>query len=173
MLRNFVSVVIVLCVLTPSWSQAPQDLPRIGEKLDRRTVANANKQRLLCATSPAQLDPCFERVYGGVRFTVAYRDETKRVSYIYTVDEDFRTVEGMKVLDQIPVSTDSVRAWPGWLVEAQPTVDGWAPIVSGPDMTVELSDGTLLNIIGEQGGSSRGNAIIRGFGKRREQPTSK
>jgi hypothetical protein len=124
-------------------------------------------------TSPAQLDPCFEHTYGGITFTVAFRSETKRVTYIFTTDKKFRTSEGLKILDEIPVTENSVRVWPGWQVEAAPTSDGWVPVISDYEMKVRLSNGTLLNLPGQHDHSSSGNAAILAFANRREPSPSK
>jgi hypothetical protein len=169
----FSIVFTVLCLVSVANSQQNDRLPRIGSELDRHTIAIAQKQRQICMTSPAQLDPCFEHTYGGVKFTVAYRSDTKKVTYIFTTDDKFRTDDGLKVLDEISVTEQSIRAWPGWQVEAAATSDGWVPVISDFDMKVKLTDGTLLNLPGENGGSSSGKAIIHAFGKHREaSPTT-
>lgn len=165
MRRHLLSIIAVLCSFSAANSQQGDKLPHIGSELDKHTVTLAEKQRQVCMTSPAQLDPCFERTYGGVKFTVAYRNETKKVTYIFTTDEKFRTKDGLKVLDEIPVTEESIREWLGWQVEAAATSDGWVPVISDFDMKVKLTDGTLLNLPGEHEGSSSGKAVIRAFGK--------
>ena len=168
MRRVLLLITFVLFALLSASSQQSEELPRIGSRLDKSTVAMAEKQRQICATSPSQLDPCFEHRYAGIKFTIAYRSETKEVTYIFTTDEKFRTKDGLKVLDEIAVTEQSILVGPGWQVEAAPGSDGWIPVISDFDMKVKLSDGTLLNLPGETGGSKSGKATIRAFGKRRE-----
>ena len=64
---------------------------------------------------------------------------------------------------EIDVSSGRVRAFPGWVIFASPTVEGWWPIIGFAD-TVRLKDGTLLKIWNEQG-SERGTALVQGFAK--------
>ena len=120
----------------------------------------------LCMTHPAQIDPCFERFFDGVRYTVAFSRETKRITYLYTEDEKFRTADDLRVGDEIAVSEENVRAWPGWQIHGPTTSDGWRPLI-GWDVEVKLKDGSVLNLRGKHDGSSSGTATILAFVKGR------
>jgi hypothetical protein len=120
----------------------------------------------LCITHPAQMDPCFERSFNGVRYTVAYSRESKRITYVYTEDEKFKTTDGLRVGDEIPVSAQNVRAWPGWEIHGPTTADGWRPVI-GWNGEVKLKDGSALNLWGKHDGSSSGVTTILGFVKGR------
>jgi hypothetical protein len=113
-------------------------------------------------THPAQMDPCFERSFEGVRYTVAYSREMKLITYVYTEDHKFKTADGLKVGDEIAISEQNVRAWPGWEVHGPTTADGWRPLI-GWNGEVKLKDGSALNLWGKHNGSSRGTATILGF----------
>ena len=113
-------------------------------------------------TNPAQLDPCFERSFDGVRYTVAYSSKTKQVTYLYTKDEKFRTADGLKVGDEISISEENVRAWPGWEIHGPTTIDGWRPLI-GWNGEVKLKDGSVLNLLGKHDGSRSGKATILAF----------
>jgi hypothetical protein len=113
------------------------------------------------------MDPCVERVFDGIKYQIAYSDETHRVSYVYTNDEKFRTVDGLKVGDSIPVSRKTVRALPRWLAYAPTARDGWQAIVADNLLQVKLKDGTVLDLTAKDESDKSGEAVILGFSKGR------
>jgi len=115
-------------------------------------------------THPAQIDPCVERYFDGVRYTVAFSKETKRITYLCTEDEKFRTADGLRVGSEIAVSEEDVRAWPGWEIHGPTTSDGWRPLI-GWNLEVKLKDGSVLKLGGTHDGSSSGTAIVEAFVK--------
>jgi hypothetical protein len=115
---------LALLISVFAFSQQP---PAIGAKFSKKWEVPA--EPTLCMTHPAQMDPCVDRVFGGVKYQVAYSQATHLVSYLYTSDEKFRTMDGLKVGDLIPVTPETVRALPGWQIFAPTTPDGWRPIV--------------------------------------------
>jgi hypothetical protein len=143
---------------------APEPVPTTGATAKKEWV-KASKGHV-CMTHPAQLDPCFEGVFDGVRYRVAYSDQTKRVSYLYTSDTKFRTADGLQVGGEISVTGQNVRALPGWEIWAPTTSDGWRPII-GFNAEVKLKDGTLLKLSGKHDGSKAGTATIQGFSRGR------
>lgn len=106
--------------------------------------------------SSAQVDPCFEHTFAGVRYTVAYNRETQHISYLFTEDDKFKTEDGLKVGDEIAVSRRNC-AWPGWEMPGPTTTDGWRPIV-GWNAEVKLTDGTFFRLGGNHAGRSSGYA---------------
>jgi hypothetical protein len=143
---------------------ASEQLPTIGMKIPNQWSKKAKVK--LCVTHPAQIDPCFERSFGEVRYTLAYSSQTRRVTYLYTEDEHFRTADGLKVGDEIAISEENVRAWPGWQIHGPTTSDGWRPVIGG-DGEVKLNNGSMLNLRGKHDGSGSGTTTILGFVKGR------
>ncbi len=80
----------------------------IGDKLSRRDIPDT-PSRHLCMTHPAQIDPCFEKVLDGVRYTIAFNMDSRRVSYLFTNDSLFKTGDGKKVGDVIEISASEMR----------------------------------------------------------------
>lgn len=154
-----IMVLVMACTVVLFGEQAP----KIGAEMNRKWIQGDGHN--LCMTHPAQLDPCVQQLFDGVRYTIGYSKETRRVTYLYTDDKNFRTADGLKVGDSIPISDDSVRALPGWHVEAPITRDGWRPIL-GYDQKIKLRDGTVLNLRDKDSKKS-GTAIILGFCKLR------
>jgi hypothetical protein len=138
--------------------------PAIGTKIKKEWTKAGKGQ--LCMTHPAQLDPCFEHVFDGVQYKVAYNGQTRRVSYLSTSDSKFRTTDGLQVGSEIRVTEATVHAMPGWVVWGPTTSDGWRPIIGGFNGEVKLKDATLLKLWG-QPGSGEGIAIIQGFSRGR------
>jgi hypothetical protein len=117
-------------------------------------------------THPAQLDPCVERTFDGIKYQIAYSEQTHRVSYVFTCDDKFRTVDGLKVRDSVPVSKQTVRALPGWQIRTPMTSDGWWPIVGYDLPEIKLNDGTVLDLANKDE-EAHGTAKIMGFAKGR------
>jgi len=155
---------IAAFLLVTCTSLFAEQLPNIDAKFKK--AWKEGKQSKLCMTSSAQLDPCVDRVFDGITYQIAYRKATNRVTYVYTSDEKFRTIDGFKVGDSIPVSRDTVWGQPGWLSFAATTRDGWRPVVGYDGLHIKLKDGTVLNLTGTEGLKS-GIAAILGFSKSR------
>ena len=120
-------VFAMLALFVTSTTALSKEPPAIGSPLKKRWAVG--QQRTVCMTHSAQLDPCVELQVEGIKYQIAYREQTHRVSYLRTSDNKFRTTDGLKVGDSIPVSPKSVRAFPGWEIHAPKTPDGWSPIV--------------------------------------------
>jgi len=154
----------LLLILSFAGTRALADPPpTIGSKF-KRSWKSAESQ--LCMTSSAQLDPCVQRTFDGITYTIAYREQTHRVSYVYTNDKNFRTADGLKVGDSIPVSKETVFGEPGWQSFAPSTRDGWLPIVGFDGLRITLKDGTVIDLTGSEGIKS-GMAEILGFARSR------
>jgi hypothetical protein len=163
-LNLFLAMLLTLAMSAAVCARAPEQVPAIGAKLNKHWLTAGEHE--LCMTSPAQLDPCFEQAFEGVRYRVAYSSKSKRVTYLTTSDGKFRTHSGLRVGDEIAISENTVRAWPGWEVHAPTTSDGWRPIV-GFNSEVKLKDGTVLNLREKQGVNITGTATIGAFSKGR------
>ena len=88
------------------------------------------------------------------------------MTYIYTDDERFRTDEGLKVGDVIPVARETLIVVPSFAIYAPTTRDGWRPIV-GDDLLgkVRLTDGTELDPKSKDDAKKSGMSRIRAFSK--------
>ena len=118
-------------------------------------------------THSAQLDRCVERVFEGVKYTIAYSQQTRRVTYLHTDDRSFKTVDGLRIGDSIPVSTKDVQVLLGWEVHAPATRDGWRPVLGYDLADLKLNDGTVLDLSMKGQSAASGMATILGFSKGR------
>jgi hypothetical protein len=99
----------------------------IGAKLKKKDIPKDSTN--LYMTHPAQLRPYIERNINGVDYVIAYDRESRRIKYIATHDEEFKTADGLKIGSDVEVSEGQVIAYPGWEVRGQATKDGWYPVV--------------------------------------------
>ena len=134
-------------------------IPNVGDQVNPKWIVNGE----LCMTHSSQLDPCFKHDFGGIKFTVAFNNHTKKISYIATTDQSFRTSDGLRIGSEVDVTSETVKAFPGWIIFAGPTADGWWPMIGFAD-TVKLKDGAVLRLSNRQG-SEKGAAIVQGFAK--------
>lgn len=159
-MNRFLVVLFLLFACVSAVSEQP---PNIGSKFKRLW---RSKESGLCMTSSAQLDPCVERIFDGIKYSIAYSTDTHRVTYVYTDDDKFRTIDGLKVGDSIPVSRETVVGWPGWQSYAPPTRDGWLPVIGFDGLQIKLVDGSVIDMTSSEG-IKKGIALIRGFKKSR------
>jgi len=136
--------------------------PAIGARFKKKWAAG--KEAVLCLTEPAQLDLCVAQRFDGIDYQIAYREQTHRVSYLYTTDKNFRTADSLKVGDSVPVSQETVVGLPGWQIRAPVTRDGWWPIVGFDLPQVKLNDGTVLDITHKEKPAG-GMAVVLGFAR--------
>ena len=85
--------------------------------------------RRLISTHPSQLRPYIEVTIEKVDYVIAYDEKTRRIKYISTEDEDFRTKKGLKVGDYIKLKRDEIVVFPSWEIRGPKTSDGWFPII--------------------------------------------
>ena len=108
-----------------------------------------------------------DQKFDGMKYQVAYSEQTHRVSYVYTDDPKFRTTDGVMVGGSIPVSKDSLLVLTGWQIRGPVTADGWWPILSNDLPRIKLKDGTELVITNEEDLVGSRDAVIVGFAKSR------
>lgn len=157
------SVLAILALFVTSTTALSKGPPAIGSPFKK--TWDVGQQRTLCMTHSAQLDPCVELQVEGIKYQIAYREQTHRVSYLRTSDQKFRTVDGLKVGDSIPVSSKALRAFPGWEIHAPRTPDGWSPIIGYDGLRITLEDGSVLDLTVHKENTAPVRAVIIGFSK--------
>jgi hypothetical protein len=116
-----VLVVLVAC-------SAVAQTADVGAKLSSRLIPKKNHTR--CASTPSQTYPCLEdATIGGIRYTtVGYDEHTRRIEYLLTHDQSFRTKNGLRVGSVIELREDDLMLVAGWDIRGRATDDGWRPI---------------------------------------------
>lgn len=139
---------------------------------DRLTGTQISKNKNVeCAATPSQTYPCVQGMTDkGIVFSiVGYDAKTKRIKYLYTIDEHFRTKEGLKVGDWIEVSEDQLIPVTGGFIYGPKTKEGWHIIVGrtlGITEQVQFQDGTVIYPTESRTVPPRvGKVQIRGFDK--------
>jgi hypothetical protein len=103
---------------------------KIGAKLPVKCLPTEDEGDKYVATSPSQFRPSVARVIGGVKYTIAFDEETHHIKYIHTIDRAFRTKNGLRVGAQIKVSLNQITGgYGGWYTFAGRAPDGWDIII--------------------------------------------
>ena len=116
----------------------------IGAKLPRKYISG--KERLTL-TAAAQTRPFIEKTIGNVDYIIAFDEKTRKIKYIHTMDEDFRTSSRLKVDDEITFTREELEIFPYWEIRAPATPDGWFPVIAsdmpmaGGDFIAKLKKG--------------------------------
>ena len=131
------AVVAICFLLMPA--QEPDIKLEIGSVLKPEFIPRTTNE--LCMTHPGQLRPFIRHETNKVNYVIAYDDETRKIKYIKTNDEDFKTTEGLQVGKYIDVTRDKVRAYPGWEVRGPANKEGWHPVIGFLDKVTILREG--------------------------------
>jgi hypothetical protein len=99
----------------------------IGRKLPNVYVT---KKEGLTSTAASQLRPFIKVLIKGIHYKIAYEERTRRIKYIYTNDENFRTLDGAKVDDDLSFTVDELDIHPYWEIRGPKTSDGWYPVIA-------------------------------------------
>ena len=138
----------------------------VGIRLPSATVPKNNTN--VCAATLSQTYPCIQNVeIGGVRFTVVGYDlHTRRIRYLNTRDEDFRTADGLHVGGLIDLAENEIFSVPGWLIFGPRTKDGWRPILGSflNGNFIRSADGEAVDLTKPAAGRSHRFKIV-GFDK--------
>lgn len=117
---------------------------KIGAKLPRKDAAESNS---LIATHPSQTRPFIQKTICGVKYIIAFEEETRKIRFIHTLDRNFRTTMGLRVGSQLTVTRAQITIYPSWYILAPGTPDGWQPIVIGDEELLgKLKDGEGVTV---------------------------
>lgn len=82
-----------------------KSLPQLGSTLPPALAAAERPKS--CRTSSDHTDPCTEVEIGNVRYTIAWDEQTKAVTYLYTDDRHVVTDNGLAVGNDLRVGDGS------------------------------------------------------------------
>ena len=156
----------LLFLLSQPMFAALTRVPEIGEKLRSKDIPESASHNV-CMRLAAQVDPCFDTLLGGVKYTIAFGDRDHRVTYIHTSDPKFKAADGQKVGDEIEFPRSQLQVNPYFEIYGPTTRDGWRPIVGldiGPLEPTE-KDGTKIDLRGNTGKGDPVKTSIGGFSK--------
>jgi len=101
----------------------------LGEILPKKFLQEQRSPAPKVQTFADTFDPFVELELNGIRYTIAYQAKTRVITYIYTIDLRFRTVQGLKVGDEISLSREQISFYEGWQVYAPTACDGWKTVI--------------------------------------------
>src|SRR5580765_7665963 len=97
---------MILIVLSTSIGLSQSSLKlEVGSKLPPQYLRLKVGQM---ATAASQLRPFIVTSIKGVEYTIAYDERTRRIKYINTDDDNFRTSNGLKVDDEISFTVEEL-----------------------------------------------------------------
>jgi len=128
------AVLVTALLLALGAGQASEIKPEPGTVLPAKVVPKQNHH--LYMTHSAQLRPFIEREIAGIKYILAYDENTRVITYVYTADEKFET-DGLRVGSYIEVDDEQTIACPGWEIRGPASKDGWQPLIGfNSEMTV-------------------------------------
>jgi len=150
----FVSLICSVAFATTVVAQSDIKL-KIGAKLPYKYLPREDKEERRIATHPSQSRPFIENTIAGVKYTIAFDEETRKIRYIHTMDRAFRTTNGLHVGSKIEVTQEQIHSFGGWYTFAGTTPDGWQIISAKDEASLgEWKEGQTKTII--IGGFSKG-----------------
>jgi hypothetical protein len=139
------TLVLLLAILNAVFAAAQSN---VGMQLPSAMVPKNNTN--LCAATPSQMYPCLQSAkIGGVLFTVVgYDTHTRRIRYLATQDESFRTADGLRVGGLIDLAENEIFSVAGWHIIGPKTKDGWRPILGSFPVgnVINSADGEVVDL---------------------------
>jgi len=114
----------------------------IGSHIDKELLSDSTNNIIL--TNPSQFRPYIDITIDSVDYIIAFNEKTMEIKYIYTDDNNFRTIQGLKISSEISLTKDEIIIYPGWNVYSKITDDGWYPII-GHNFTFENDSTTFIS----------------------------
>lgn len=109
----------LLLAPAPTHAQV-ENLPQLGAPVPAQLLA-ADKKEKRCRTSDTQVDPCAEIKIADVRYTIAWDDGTKNITYLFTDDPHILTDNGLAVGNSLRVAdagkVDPTVAYMKWMID--------------------------------------------------------
>jgi hypothetical protein len=127
----FLTLICAVTLATIVVAQSDLKL-KIGAKLPHKYLPREDEEERRIATNTSQSRPFIEKAIAGVKYTIAYDEQTRKIRYIHTLDRAFRTKNGLHVGSNIEVTREEIHSFGGWYTFAGTTPDGWQ-IISAKD----------------------------------------
>jgi hypothetical protein len=125
MQRSLVSTLFALPVCALLLSASPANaqittLPQLGSPLPT-SLNVADKHEKRCRTGDGHVDPCTEVQIGSIRYTIAWDDQTKTITYLFTDDRHIVTDNGLAVGNSLRVAgngqSDPTIPYMKWMID--------------------------------------------------------
>jgi hypothetical protein len=129
----------------------------INARLPRALIPAKLTQRLQVNSS--QTWPYVETVVNGIKYTIAFNERTRRITYLYTSDDKFRTVNGLRIGAELTFTSAQLIIIPYGEVRGPRTPDGWFPVVAHDS---PLGGGPFINSLKD---GEKTTMTISGFAK--------
>jgi hypothetical protein len=115
------------------FAQAQADIRlEIGARLPKRYVSSEANMTM---TAAGQMRPFVDVKVKNVKCLIAYDEKTRRIKYISIMDMNFRTVNGLKIGDEITFTIDDLDIHSYFEIRGPAGSDGWFPIIAHDDPT--------------------------------------
>jgi hypothetical protein len=102
----------------------------INAKLPRSYVPRRIKEGLVTGPNSTPARPFIRKTIGGIAYYIAFEEKTRKIKYIQTHDENFRTENDLRPGSVITVTRDQLTIGPWWWYILAPTTpDGWLPVL--------------------------------------------
>jgi hypothetical protein len=144
------AVILTVFLLVSSHSRAQSIRLERGFVLTRKEIRQSGPRQSkgkprpltgLIATSPSQFDPYIRRKIDGIEYLIAYDSKTRKITFIHTIDKNFRTKDGLKLGDCVQYKEDQVHKIRGWYVYGPESDDGWRPVLGVDFLETERANG--------------------------------
>ena len=110
---------LLLLFALPARAQL-KTVPQLGTPVPAQLITTDRKEKR-CRTSDDHYDPCSEIAIGEVRYTIAWDEQSKAVTYLFTDDHRVVTDNGLAVGNSLRVAdgtqSDSTVPYMKWMID--------------------------------------------------------
>lgn len=139
-------LIIAALLLTFTGVQKKEVSLEVGAVLPARLVPKKSRILNLYMTGSSQRDPYIEKNVGGIKYIIAYEEESRAITYISTYDKKFKSIDGWQVGGYVEVNREQIRISPGWEIRGPETKDGWETLIGFDHKLMTLIDGAETQI---------------------------
>src|SRR5262245_7707360 len=109
-----------------SYAQADQSDVKLDSVVPAKLAAGVRKYIF---THTNQWRPYIKRKVNGIEFTIAFSESSRKIVYVNTEDEKFKTQSGLRIGDWIEIKKEDFYVIPQREIRGPATLDGWEPVV--------------------------------------------
>lgn len=144
-------VVLTLMLAQLTLADTPQPAPfELGARLPD-AITHATTEPMRCLTAEAHFDPCAVQTLRGVRYVLAWDQDTFQLVYLFTDDAAFRSQSNLAVGGQLRLVRSRLLSFKNWQIDPRSVSAGWFPVVAPLDQP---------SLVGQE---DETNALIIGF----------
>lgn len=125
---KFYQLLVLIAVATHAVGAQNDIKLEINSKLAVKYAKNPKGRTF---TAASQTFPYIEVTIKEVDYLIAFDEASRKIKYIYTDDEDFKSSNGLEVDQEVTFKWDEIEVLGYFQLRGPEDKDGWQPVIGG------------------------------------------